>query len=40
MLEAQAFGYLAVRAARGLPLSSPQTTGVPRPVTGGKIAKP
>ncbi len=40
MLEAQAFAYLAVRAARGLPLSSPQTTGVPHPVTGGLIATP
>ena len=38
MLEAQAFAYLAVRAARGLPLSSPQTTGVPRPITGGRVA--
>ena len=34
-LEAQAFGYLAVRSRRGLPLSLPGTTGVPRPVTGG-----
>ena len=34
-LEAQAFGYLAVRSLRGLPLSLPETTGVRRPVTGG-----
>jgi anhydro-N-acetylmuramic acid kinase len=40
MLEAQAFAYLAVRVARGLPLSSPQTTGVPLAVTGGRIAMP
>ncbi|MCK0094692.1 anhydro-N-acetylmuramic acid kinase [Yoonia sp. F2084L] len=40
MLEAQAFAYLAVRVARGLPISSPKTTGVPRPMTGGKIAQP
>ena len=40
MLEAQAFAYLAVRAARGLPLSSPHTTGVPMPVTGGRISQP
>ena len=40
MLEAQAFAYLAVRVARGLPLSSPQTTGVPVPFTGGQIAMP
>ena len=38
MIEAQAFGYLAVRAARGLPLSAPATTGVPAPTTGGRIA--
>jgi anhydro-N-acetylmuramic acid kinase len=40
MLEAQAFAYLAVRTARGLPLSSPQTTGVPHPATGGRITMP
>ena len=34
-LEAQAFGYLAVRSRRGLPLSLPRTTGVPHPVSGG-----
>ena len=34
-LEAQAFGFLAVRSRRGLPLSLPRTTGVPRPVSGG-----
>ncbi len=38
MIEAQAFGYLAVRVARGLPLSSPQTTGVAAPMTGGTIS--
>ena len=37
MLEAQAFGYLAVRSVRGLPLSVPGTTGVKEPVTGGKL---
>jgi anhydro-N-acetylmuramic acid kinase len=36
-LEAQAFGYLAVRSTRGLPLSLPTTTGVPHPMTGGEI---
>ena len=36
-LEAQAFAYLAIRSLRGLPLSLPQTTGVPRPVTGGTL---
>ena len=34
-LEAQAFGFLAVRSRRGLALSLPRTTGVPRPVSGG-----
>ena len=34
-LEAQAFGFLAVRSRRGLPLSLPRTTGVPHPVSGG-----
>ncbi len=36
-LEAQAFAFLAVRALRGLPLSLPSTTGVPRPLTGGAL---
>ncbi len=39
-IEAQAFAYLAVRSARGLPLSFPGTTGVDRPLTGGRLAKP
>jgi anhydro-N-acetylmuramic acid kinase len=39
-LEAQAFAFLAVRAQRGLPITFPSTTGVPRPVTGGVIALP
>lgn len=40
MLEAQAFGYLAVRVMRGLPTSCPTTTGVPAAVGGGKISRP
>lgn len=36
-LEAHAFGYLAVRALRGLPLTFPTTTGVSGPLTGGLI---
>ncbi len=36
-LEAQAFAYLAVRSAAGLPLSLPTTTGVPRPMPGGRL---
>lgn len=38
-LEAQCFGYLAVRSARGLPLSLPTTTGVPRPMPGGELCR-
>lgn len=40
VLEAQCFGFLAVRAAAGLPFSYPKTTGAPRPITGGKIVSP
>ncbi len=40
MLEAQAFAYLAVRVARGLPTSSPTTTGVAAAVGGGRISRP
>lgn len=36
-LEAEAFAFLAVRALRGLPLSLPSTTGVSRPLTGGRL---
>lgn len=36
-LEAQAFGYLAVRSTLGLPLSLPTTTGVPHPMRGGEL---
>jgi anhydro-N-acetylmuramic acid kinase len=37
LLEAELFGFLAVRALNGLPLSLPSTTGVPRPLPGGRI---
>jgi len=40
MLEAQAFAFLAVRVARGLPTSAPGTTGVSTAVGGGRIAMP
>lgn len=40
MLEAQAFAYLAVRVARGLPTSCPGTTGVRAAVSGGEISYP
>jgi anhydro-N-acetylmuramic acid kinase len=39
-IEAQAFGFLAARGLKGLPLSYPKTTGVPIPMTGGLIARP
>lgn len=38
MLEAQAFAYLAVRVARGLPTSCPSTTGVAACVGGGIVS--
>lgn len=40
MLEAQAFGWLAVRVLKGLPTSGPSTTGVPMPASGGRISYP
>ncbi len=40
MLEAQAFGYLAVRSARGWPLTAPGTTGVSTPAGGGCLSQP
>ncbi|MBI3706374.1 MAG: anhydro-N-acetylmuramic acid kinase [Proteobacteria bacterium] len=36
-IEAQCFGYLAVRSLRGLPISLPTTTGVPVPMSGGEL---
>ena len=39
-LEAQAFAFLAVRSLKGLPLTFPTTTGVPRPMQGGVLAAP
>ena len=40
MLEAQAFAYLAVRVARGLPTSCAGTTGVRAAVSGGTLSQP
>jgi anhydro-N-acetylmuramic acid kinase len=34
-IEAQCFAYCALRSRRGLPISFPTTTGVPKPMTGG-----
>lgn len=39
-LEAQCFGFLAVRVVAGLPLSFPGTTGVSAPLPGGRVADP
>ena len=36
-LEAQAFGYLAVRSYLGLPITIPSTTNVSKPITGGHL---
>jgi anhydro-N-acetylmuramic acid kinase len=38
-LEAQCFGYLAVRSLHGLPISLPDTTGAPAPLTGGEVCR-
>ncbi|MBO6827205.1 MAG: anhydro-N-acetylmuramic acid kinase [Sneathiella sp.] len=38
-LEAEAFAFLAVRSLKGMPLSYPGTTGVPKPLTGGRLNK-
>ncbi len=40
MLEAQAFAYLAVRVARGMPTSCAGTTGVRAAVGGGTVSVP
>lgn len=37
MLEAECFGWLAIRSVKGLPLSLPSTTGVPAPMVGGVL---
>jgi anhydro-N-acetylmuramic acid kinase len=39
-IEAEAFAFLGARAYLGLPISFPGTTGVPEPMTGGRIALP
>lgn len=39
-IEAEAWGYMAVRVLEGLPLTFPGTTGVPGPTPGGLIARP
>jgi anhydro-N-acetylmuramic acid kinase len=39
-IEAQAFAYLAVRTLNDLLITFPQTTGVPKPMAGGVVARP
>jgi anhydro-N-acetylmuramic acid kinase len=39
MPDAQAFAFLAARAAERKPISYPLTTGVPKPLTGGRISR-
>lgn len=39
-MEAEAWAYLAVRSARGLPLTFPATTGCREPVSGGVLSEP
>ena len=39
-IEAECFGFLAVRSLYGLPISFPKTTGVPLPMSGGTICYP
>jgi anhydro-N-acetylmuramic acid kinase len=38
-IEAQAFAFLAVRSLNGLPITFPGTTGAPRPMSGGVLAR-
>ncbi len=38
-VESQAFAYIAIRSYLSLPISFPETTGVKKPCTGGKIYK-
>jgi len=39
-IEAQAFAFLAVRCLRELPITFPTTSGAPRPMRGGVLARP
>jgi anhydro-N-acetylmuramic acid kinase len=38
-IEAQCFAFLGARVLRGLPISFPATTGVPQPMTGGRLVR-
>jgi 1,6-anhydro-N-acetylmuramate kinase len=39
VIEAEAWAYMAVRSMMGLPITFPETTGAPSPMTGGVLAK-
>ncbi|MGC1465608.1 MAG: anhydro-N-acetylmuramic acid kinase [Pseudolabrys sp.] len=39
-IEAQAFAYLAVRTLNDMPITFPATTGAPKPMRGGVVARP
>ncbi|RZM33868.1 MAG: anhydro-N-acetylmuramic acid kinase, partial [Sphingomonas sp.] len=39
-LEAEGFAYMAVRTLKGLPISFPGTTGVPRAMADGVVDRP
>ncbi|OLP59793.1 anhydro-N-acetylmuramic acid kinase [Xaviernesmea oryzae] len=39
-MEAEAWGFLAIRSLKGLPLTYPGTTGVSAPAVGGVLARP
>ena len=39
-IEAEAIAFLAARTAKCLPISFPKTTGVEKPLTGGRIVQP
>jgi len=38
-VEAEAWAYLAVRSLKGLPITFPGTTGAPKPLAGGVLAR-
>ena len=39
-IEAEAWAYLAVRSLAGLPITFPETTGAPEPLSAGVLARP
>ncbi len=39
-VEAEAFAFLAARSVLDLPISFPETTGVPKPMSGGRLVEP